>query len=157
MNRYTIPNLKSFLAPLYKGRQVGILPYAYPMTFLALTQAAVQTQQLQIAANADFCMLGLKYHAQIGAIQNVSTKTVAYVRALITDNGSGEQITSAAVDLENLANNGPHGVGSGAFPYPRLLAGRTSLTVQLTGYQPTAETYTTIDLLFEGLQVRVFK
>lgn len=157
MNRYSVPVIKQFLAPLYKGRQVGILPYAYPVTFLAFAQNAVATAQLQIAANADFLLLGLRHHAQIGAIQNVSTKTVAFARLLVTDNGSGEQFTSAAVDLENISNNGSHGVGSGAFPYPRLLAGRTSLTLQLSGYQPTAETYTSIDLLFEGVQVRVFK
>lgn len=154
---YNVETIQRFIAPSYKGRQIGLLPYAYPLTFLAFAQNANSSQQLNIQASADFLLLGIKYRAQIGTAQTVSNKTAAFVRMLITDNGSGEQFTSAAVDLENYCNNGPHGVGSGALPYPRLIAGRSSLTVALTGYQPTAETYTTIDLLFEGVNIRVFK
>lgn len=157
MYPYSIETIQRFIAPSYKGRQVGLLPYAYPLTFTTFTQGATQNGQINIQASADFLLLAIKYHAQIGAAQNVGNKTVAYARMLVTDNGSGEQFTSSAVDLENYANNGNNSFGTGGLPYPRLIAGRSSLTVTLTGYQPTAETYTTIDVLFEGVNIRVFK
>lgn len=155
MFQYSIESVQRFIAPSYRGRQIGLLPYAYSLTFTSFAQNATASQQLSIQASADFLLLGVKYRAQIGTAQTISNKTAAFVRMLITDNGSGEQFTASAVDLENYCANGR--TEAGVLPYPRLIAGRSSLTVALTGYQPTAETYTTIDLLFEGVNIRVFK
>lgn len=154
---YDLKSIATFLAPSYRGRTFGLLPYGYNLTFTSFAQNANSSQQLNIQANADFLLLAVKYHAHISAVQTVSTKTVAFARLLITDNGSGQQFTNSAIDLENYANNGANSSGTGQIPYPRLIGGRSSLTVQLVGYQPTAETYGVIDLYFEGVNVQVFK
>jgi len=54
--------------------------------------------------------------------------------------------------LENYAtNNGD----ARMLAYPRIIAGRSSLTVALTMYAPAAETIA-LDLFFDGLLVRAF-
>lgn len=149
---FTPAELQAWLAPKYSGRDIYVQPYAYNVTFLALAQSASDQKQLQIAANADFVLLGINHRAQIGAAQTVSTKTAPFVRMLVTDSGSNEQFTNVAVDLENYSTNG---LGVQNLPYPRIVSGRSALTIQVTNYAPTAETYTSLDILFSGLLVRV--
>jgi len=96
--------------------------------------------------------MGLRYRAHDTSLQENSTKTAAFGRVLITDSGTNEQFTNAAVDLENYAtNNGD----ARMLAYPRIIAGRSSLTVALTMYAPAAETIA-LDLFFDGLLVRAF-
>ena len=83
----------------------------------------------------------------------MSTKTAPFVRLLITDSGSNEQYTAQAVDLENYSQNG---IGAHTLPYPRIVSGRSTLTIQATNYAPTAETYTTLDVFLEGLLIRAY-
>lgn len=152
MNRYSFLDIQAFAAQIYKtGRELQIEPYGYTTTFAALAQNATQTNSLQIAANADFILTGLRHRAQIGAAQTVSTKTAPFVRVLITDSGSNKQFTNAAVDLENWSSN-VNG-GERDLPFPRFIQGRSSLSIQATNYAPTAETYTTIDLFLSGVLV----
>jgi hypothetical protein len=73
------------------------------------------------------------------------------VRILITDSGTNEQFTNAAIDLENYSTNGNI---INELPYPRIVSGRSTLTVQLTSYE--ASQTLNIDLSFEGLLVRAF-
>lgn len=157
MNGYSFLALKSWIESLYAindpNSVLWITPYGYTATFAALAQNATATQQINITANGDFVLTGLKHRAQIGAAQTVSTKTAPFVRVLLTDSGSNEQFTAQAVDLENYSQNG---VAPVMLPYPRFIAGRTSLTVQATNYAPTAETYTTLDVFLEGVLVRKF-
>lgn len=152
--QYSATDIEAFVARFYQGRAMSIVPYGYTLTFLALAQHGVATQTLNITANADFMLLGLRHRAQIGAAQTISTKTAPFVRALITDSGSNEQFTNSAVDLENYSTNG-------SFPrdlsYPRIISGRSTLTVQLTNYAPTAETYTSIDLHLSGVLLRAYQ
>lgn len=151
MQRYSFLDLQAFASAIYNGRQLLMVPYAYNVTVLALAQNGVSNQSLSITANADFILTGMKYRAQIGAAQTVSNKTAAFVRVLITDSGSNEQFTNAAVDLENYSTNGGD---SRDLPFPRFIQGRTALTMQFTNYAPTAETYTSIDFMLEGVLVR---
>lgn len=151
MNRYSFLDLQAFASGIYGGKPLLIVPYAYNVTVLALAQNAQASASLSITANADFILTGLKYRAQIGAAQTVSTKTAAFVRMLITDSGSNEQFTNAAVDLENYSTNGGD---SRDLPFPRFIQGRTALSFQFTNYAPTAETYTSIDVMLEGVLVR---
>ncbi|MGV0999705.1 MAG: hypothetical protein ACOYBQ_10295 [Fluviibacter sp.] len=151
MQRYSFLDLQAYASALYGGRPLLMVPYAYNVTFTALAQGATQPQSLSITANADFILTGLKYRAQIGAAQTVSNKTAAFVRVLIVDSGSNEQFTNAAIDLENYSTNGGD---SRDLPYPRFIQGRTALSFQATNYAPTAETYTTLDLMLEGVLVR---
>jgi hypothetical protein len=150
---YSIADIESFCARMYQGKNLLITPYAYNTTFLALAQNASATNVIQIAANADFIALGFRHRAQIGAAQTVQTITEPFVRMLVTDSGSNEQFTAAAVDLNNYSCNGGQGVLRN-LPYPRVLAGRSSITVAVTNYAPTAETYTSLDIFLEGVLVR---
>lgn len=153
-NGYSNSEIEAFAARFYNGRQMLITPFAYNLTFLALAQNTSATQTLNIAANADFILLGLSHRAQIGAAQNNSSKTAPFVRILITDSGSNEQYTNTAVDLENYSSAANY---VNPLPYPRIVAGRTTLSCTLSNYAPTAETYTSIDVMFEGVLIRAFQ
>lgn len=84
----------------------------------------------------------------------MGNKTAPYVRALITDSGSNEQFSAAAVDLETLSSNDAK---MRPLPYPRVISGRSTLSVQVTNYAPTAETYTTLDIVLSGVLVRAYQ
>lgn len=153
-SKFSPSDVMDFVRAIYGAQRVNIVPYGYTVTFTALAQGAQQTAQLNITGNADFILTEIKARSGISAAQNVSTKTAPYVRLLITDSGSNEQFTNAAVDLENYATNGDS--EAGGLPYMRFIAGRTSLTMVATNYAPTAETYATIDIFLEGVLVRAF-
>ena len=150
---YSLADLEAFANRFYKGRSLLLTPYGYTTGFPGLAQNVVATTILNIAANADFMLLAVNHRAQIGAAQTVSTKTAPFVRLLITDSGSNEQYTAQAVDLENYSQNG---IGAHTLPYPRIVSGRSTLTIQATNYAPTAETYTTLDVFLEGLLIRAY-
>lgn len=150
MNNFSFQDLRQFASEIYGGRPVVMQPYGYSVTFTGLAQGASASQQLSITANADFIMTEILYRPGAGAAQNVSTKTAAFVRLLITDSGTNEQYTNSAVDLENFATNGGF---DRSIPYPRWIGGRTSLTFQATNYAPTAETYS-FDVYLSGVLVR---
>jgi len=153
MDAYSPQDIESFAARFYPGRSLLFSPYGYTVTFTAMTAALSSTQQLNIAANADFMLLGLRHRASVAATnQTINTKTAPFGRVLITDSGSNEQFTNAAVDLENYSTNG---VGERRLPYPRMLAGRSSLQITLTMYAPAAETVL-LDLFFDGVLIRAF-
>lgn len=145
-------DLQAFLAPFYQGAKLLLTPFAYPVTFAALAQNGVATTNINIAANADFVLMAIRHHAQIGAAQTISTKTSPFVRMLVTDSGTNEQYTNGAIDLSNYSSDGYY---DHQLPYPRIISGRSALTVQVTNYAPTAETYTTLDISFEGVLVRI--
>ena len=147
-----ISELDLFLAKFYGGRKLQVVPYAYNVTFTALAAATSATQIISIAANADFVLLGLNHRANVAAaVQTVSSKTAPLARILITDSGSNEQFTAQAVDLENTSSNDAK---ENWLPYPRIISGRSTLTVQLTNYDAAA-TYN-IDVMFEGVLVRAY-
>ena len=149
---YSYSELEAYASKFYQGRPLLLTPYSYVLTFTGLAAAATATQVLSIAANADFIFTNLHYHANVAnAAQTVGNKTVALCRLLITDSGSNEQFSSAAVDLENYATNAwfPNPV-----EYPRIVSGRSTLTVQLTNYD-AASTYN-VDLAFTGVLVRAY-
>jgi hypothetical protein len=85
------------------------------------------------------------------ANQNVSTKIAPLVRILITDSGSNEQFTNSAVDLENYSTNGNI---INKLDYPRIISGRSTLTVQVTSYEASATL--NLDIFFEGVLVRAY-
>lgn len=152
MYGYSFLALQSWIAALYKSDQTFITPYGYTITFSALAQGASATQILQITANGDFVLTGIKHRANIAAAQTVSTKIAPFARLLLTDSGSNEQFTAQAVDLENYSTNGP---AARMLPYPRWISGRSSIAAQLTSYAPTAETIS-VDVFLEGVLVRKF-
>ena len=149
---YSPTMIEAFLARFYGGSKLLITPFGYTATFLALAQNAQATQTINITANADFCLLGFRHRAQIGAVQNIGNKTAPFVRIQITDSGSNEQYTNGAVDLENFSTNTAY---ENNLAYPRIISGRSALLLQVTNYAPTAETYTSLDIFLEGVLVRV--
>jgi len=149
---FSIGEIEAFASKFYAGRPLLLTPYGYGLTFAALAAGASATQTLNIAANADFIALTLHHRANIAAAaQNVSTKTAPLTRILITDSGSNEQFTNTAVDLENYSTNGNI---INTLPYPRIISGRSTLTVTLSNYD-AASTYN-IDVFIEGVLVRAY-
>lgn len=154
MQPYLPQDIEAFVQRFYPGQSLSMLPYGYTTTFSGMTAALSTTNTINIAANADFLLLGLRHRASVAATnQTINTKTAPFGRVLITDSGTNEQFTSAAVDLENYSSNG---VGERFLDFPRLLAGRTSLSVQLTMFAPAAETIL-LDLFLHGILIRAFQ
>jgi len=149
---FTIGEIEAFASKFYGGRPLLLTPYAYNLTFSSLAAGASATQTLNIAANADFIMLGMHHRTNVAAAgQNVSTKTAPLARVLITDSGSNEQFMNSAVDLENYSTNGNI---INKLDYPRIISGRSTLTVQLSSYE--ASQTLNVDLAFEGVLVRAY-
>jgi hypothetical protein len=149
---YSISDIESFASKFYQGRPLLLTPYAYVLTFSSLAAGASATQTLNITANADFIFTMMHHRANVAAAgQTVSNKTAPLARILITDSGTNEQFTNAAIDLENYSTNGNI---INNLPYPRIVSGRSTLTVQLTSYEASATL--NIDLGFQGLLVRAF-
>lgn len=149
---YSIDELNAFASKFYGGKPLLLVPYAYTTTFTGLTAGSQLTNIINITANADFIALGFHHRANIAyATQNVSTKTAPIARILVTDSGSNEQFTNAAVDLENYSTNGNI---VNLLPYPRIISGRSSLTVAVTSYE--ASVTLNIDIMLEGVLVRAY-
>jgi hypothetical protein len=147
-----IADIEAFASKFYQGRPLLLVPYGYNLTFSSLAAAASSTQTVNIAANADFIITGLHHRANVAAAgQTVSSKTAPLVRILVTDSGSNEQFTNSAVDLENFSTNGNI---INKFDYPRIVSGRSTLTVQLTSYE--ASQTLNVDIFFEGVLVRAY-
>lgn len=160
MNRYSPADVEVFVNRLYQGAPVQIVPYCYPMQFvnLATTGASsTQTQTLSITANADFIFMAAYYHAVFSSLSPVSqtsaNRPIAAARVLIVDTGTNEQFSNSPVDLEAFCMNG--NIDNVAV-YPRLVQGRTALTVTMTGYsnQVANEAYALIDFTLSGVLVR---
>lgn len=150
--QYSYAEIETFASKFYQGRPLLLTPYAYNLTFSSLAAAASATQTVNIAANADFIITGLHHRANVAAAaQTVSNKTAPLARILITDSGSNEQFTNSAVDLENYSTNGNI---INKLDYPRIVSGRSTLTVQLTSYEATNTL--NIDIVFEGVLVRAY-
>lgn len=145
-------DIEQFASKFYQGRPLLLVPYGYNLTFAGLAAGTSATQVLNIAANADFIVTNIHHRANVAAAgQNVSTKTAPLCRILITDSGSNEQFTNSSVDLENYSTNGNI---INYLPYPRIVSGRSTLTVQLTSYE--ASQTLGIDVFFEGVLVRAY-
>ena len=149
---FSISDIEAFASKFYQGRPLLLVPYGYNLTFTGLAAGTSATQTLNIAANADFIITNVHHRANVAAAgQNVSTKVAPLVRMLVTDSGSNEQFTNSAVDLENYSTNGNI---INYLPYPRIVSGRSTLTVQLTSYE--ASQTLGIDVFFEGVLVRAY-
>ncbi len=149
---YSIADIEAFASRFYQGRALLITPYAYTITFSSLAAATTASQVINIAANADFMALMFHHRAtSSGAAQTVSNKIAPLVRILVTDSGSNEQFTNAAVDIENYSTNGNI---VNDLPYPRIVSGRSTLTVQVTSYE--ASVTLNLDVSIEGVLVRAY-
>lgn len=148
--------IEAFVSRFYPNRRLLLTPYAYPLQFTAtqLVAGGNATQPLNISANADFCLIGIGYHANLaGAAQTAATKVVMNGRILVTDTGSNEQFTQGATDLETLSQNA-NSNGAGNLPYPRMIGGRSVLQVQV--FNDEAANAYILNLAFFGVLVRAY-
>jgi len=159
---YGILELREWITALYRTQngdgsisepRLILEPFSYNLTIAGIAAVAGTANGLiNINANADFYCTRISYAAVTGTAQNVSTKTVAQLRATIVDAGSARPFFNSAQPLDTFASNeNPNRF----LTYPRTLRANTSVSVQLTGYGTAAETYT-LDLTFEGVNVYQF-
>lgn len=151
---FSISDLEQFASRFYGGKPLLLVPYAYAVTFTSVSAGATSTQTLNITANADFILLNFHHRASnnLATAQTVSTKLAPYARVVITDSGTNEQFTNQAIDLENYSTNGNI---VNLLPYPRIISGRSTLTIQLSNYD-TANTLASLELMLEGVLVRAY-
>lgn len=151
---YSSLAIEQFLARMYEGAKLLITPFGYTTSFGSLAAGAQLTNTINIAANADFVLLGFRHRCFVGTTvgQTVSTKPAPFLRMQVTDSGTNEQYTNGAVDLANYSSDGFY---DNNLCYPRIISGRSALLIQLTSYAPAAETYGGTDVFLEGVLVRV--
>jgi hypothetical protein len=152
--------LQAFIDATYRNAglppttQKVILPKRYGVTFSAIATGATATQQIQISANGDFFLTQMRFRASLaGAAQTVSSVPIPNVRCLITDSGSDEQWFNQAIDLSQIASS----PGSAAVidePFPRVISGRSTITVQLTSFE--AANTPVIDFTLVGVLCKLF-
>lgn len=137
--------------PLAKGNPDW---FEYAVSFLALAGSAagvLATQTFQIDASSQFLWSWLSYQANavLGtSVYTQQTNPVPQVKILLTDGGSGRQLSSAALFLNTIA-----GVGGwpGRLIHPRLFDRNSSVTVQATSYE--AATWGELQLVFGGFRI----
>lgn len=158
----TFMEIKAFVDAVYdppyleRGMQPPrkiIVPYEYPVEF-SVAAGATSTQTLSITANADFVHIRTAAVADVAAAaQTVGNSTFPLARILITDSGTNEQFMSAAVPLGNYATQLGSQESGGSHTFPRIISGRTSLTVQVTSYE--AANTNNIRISLQGVLVRI--
>lgn len=148
---FSIGDLEAFASRFYGGRPLLLTPYGYPVLFEALATGTSDVKTVNISANADFLFTMMHHRATLGAVQTVSSKTAPQVRVLLIDSGTAEQYTNSPVDLESYSTNG-NIVNS--LSYPRIISGRSSLSVQVTNYGP--DTYDVLELYLDGMNIRPY-
>ena len=155
--------LSAFIAQMYQDADAGlqhrpkrvIVTKRYLATFALLAPAATQTAQIQIAANGDFVLTRISAQAtNAGAAQTQSTGVVPQWRVQLTDSGSDEQFFNLPTDLASIANLPISGPDFRDEPYPRVITGRSTLTVQMTSYE-AANTYS-VDFVLHGVLVKTY-
>lgn len=153
---FSISDIEAFASRFYGGRPLLLVPYAYNTTFTTLTFGTTQSATVNITANADFILLKFHHRASVdlSLAQTAASKNCPYVRMLVTDSGTNEQFTNSAVDLENYSTNG-NIVNN--LDYPRIISGRSTLTIQVTNYgSAAAVSLASLDIMMEGVLVRAY-
>lgn len=127
---------------------VNIQPYSYRVAFQNLAAGTTQNGKLDANANSDFILLSPRYRATEAA----DVDAIPEVRVLLTDTGSSTQLSDSAIDLTTFF--GHIGKAPVEMVYPRIIAGRSSLQIQVTNYGATA--YTNLELTFAGVLVQAY-
>jgi hypothetical protein len=149
---YSIADIEAFASRHYNGRQVLVTPWAYTLSFSNFSAGTTQSKTITMLANADFIALQFHHRATLDdATQTVTTKVAPLVRMLVVDSGSQEQFTAAAVDLECYSTNGNI---TNQLPYPRILEGKTTITIQVTSY--AASQGYNLDIVMDGALLRAY-
>lgn len=106
--------------------------YEFP-TFTSIAAGGNQTNNVIIQADSDFLIEKLTFQSDIaGATQNDSTRLVPNATVLITDTGSGRQLSSLAVPITAF-----FGTGQEPFilPKPKRIAARSTLQAIIVSFE----------------------
>lgn len=139
----SIPDIIGYLNEKYGGVPIFVSPYEYRVDFGAIAANGTASKQLQINSNSDFVLTDIGFE---------SIETIADASIFIINSANGQPFSYGPTPVVALCNytilTGVHG----SQPYPRLLTGRTSLSVQLTaGATPIAAPPSVV---FSGFNVR---
>jgi hypothetical protein len=131
------------------------VPKWFAVIFTAIAPAGTQTQQINISANGDFFMVRMLYAANIAnAAQTVSTLVVPELRVQVTDSGTDELFANQAVDINSMASLSSNANKDEHLPYPRVVTGRSTLTVSVSNVE-AANTYN-VEFVLQGILVKTW-
>lgn len=144
-------------AGLPEGTKMAILPKRYALTTTAIPNVAANGSfqgQIPIGANGDFFLTRIEARAtQAGATQTLSSQVIPNLRIIFSDSGSDEKWQNAAVDIAQFCML-PVGGGFRDEPFPRVIAGRSTVDVLITSFE--AAITPVLDLTFVGVFVKLF-
>lgn len=111
--------------------------YIYRTTYDALTEGTSQSDNFTVEADSDFMLHKLAYFADVGQDGfTEATRIIPLATALITDTGSGRQLSSGAIPI-------PSYFGSGRLPFilpaPKLFLARSVVQVQVENFSDDTE------------------
>jgi hypothetical protein len=108
--------------------------YVYETDFLAVAAGATVTNNIQIQADSNFRWeQGILFAANNAALTALTPATQLFPLAtvLITDTGSGRQLSSGAMPIQNL-------FGSGQLPFilqkPKIFTARATIAITITSF-----------------------
>ena len=123
----------TFVNPNNSGRtDEDFFIYQFP-TFTSIAAGGNQTQSVIIQADSDFLIEKFTYQSDIaGAAQTDSSRVIPNATILITDTGSGRQLSNIAVPISAL-------FGSGQEPFilsrPKRVAARSTLQAVIVSFE----------------------
>ena len=106
--------------------------FIYQLDFASIASGGTGTGNLSIQADSDFRLEKTVYFAAyVAASQTDSSRVIPLVTALITDTGSGRQLSSAAVPIPSM-----FGIAQDPFIWetPHIFGARSTLTVNLANF-----------------------
>lgn len=131
------------------------LPKRYALIFSSLANGTTQTGQIQISANGDFFMTRITFAANnTNAAQTASTLIVPELRLQIQDSGTDELFANQATDISSMASLSAFPNKDEDEPYPRIISGRSTLTLTLTNAE-AANTYN-VEVVLAGVLVKTY-
>lgn len=123
--------------------------FIYQLDFTALAGGTTGNGSIQIQADSDFKWIKSTHESNIAnAIQTDSSRVIPLVTVNITDTGSGRQLMSAPVPIENIYGTGPLPF---LLPVPRIFRARSTIAVTVSNF--TAATTYNIRLSFIGTKL----
>lgn len=119
--------------------------FVYGTGLFSIAPAAQVTQNIAIQADSDFEILKFTFSADIaGAAITNDTYPIPNVSLLLTDSGSGRQLSNVAIPLEAFA-----GIGKEPFllTMPKLLSARANLALTFTSFEAANTLHMSFNLI----------
>lgn len=123
--------------------------FVYNALFNTITQGTTQTTNIQIQADSDFEIQKLTAFASHDAATEPSQDSMQYLNVLITDTGTGRQLSDIAVPVRSL-------FGSAELPFilpnTKILQSRATLSIQVSNISSNFD-YDILQLSFIGRKI----